>query len=144
MLSLWQSFSLSNKRGFPRESDPILYWEKHLQGHSEMFTSHFQVYASVTRLQEKSLVLIIFLEYLLQKQNQFRWRWWQILEQTLQGPPAMREIWVLSLGWEDPWKRKQLPTPVFWPREFHELYSPWGCKESDTTEWLSLQGPAVL
>ena len=27
---------------------------------------------------------------------------------------------------------------VFWPGEFHELYSPWGCKESDTTEQLSL------
>ena len=27
-----------------------------------------------------------------------------------------------------------LPTPVIWPGEFHELYSPWGCKESDTTE----------
>ena len=37
-----------------------------------------------------------------------------------------------------PWRREQLPTPVFWPGEFHELYSPWGHKESDTTEWLSL------
>ena len=26
----------------------------------------------------------------------------------------------------------------FWPREFHGLYSPWGCKELDTTEQLSL------
>ena len=26
----------------------------------------------------------------------------------------------------------------FWPGQFHELYSPWGPKESDTTEWLSL------
>ena len=24
-------------------------------------------------------------------------------------------------------------TPVFWPGEFHEPYSPWGHKESDTT-----------
>ena len=24
-------------------------------------------------------------------------------------------------------------TPVFLPREFHGLYSPWGCKELDTT-----------
>ena len=32
----------------------------------------------------------------------------------------------------------ELPTPVFWPGEFHELYSPWGCKESDMTERLSL------
>ena len=31
-----------------------------------------------------------------------------------------------------------LPTPVFWPREFHGLHSPWGHKESDTTERLSL------
>ena len=29
---------------------------------------------------------------------------------------------------------ERLPTPVFWPGEFHELYSPWGCKESDMTE----------
>ena len=31
-----------------------------------------------------------------------------------------------------------LPTPVFWPGEFHLLYSPWDCKESDTAEPLSL------
>ena len=37
-----------------------------------------------------------------------------------------------------PWRRDKLPTPVFWPGEFHGLYSPWGCKESDTTERLSL------
>ena len=32
----------------------------------------------------------------------------------------------------------QLPTPGFWPREFHWLCSPWGHKESDTTERVSL------
>ena len=37
-----------------------------------------------------------------------------------------------------PWRRERVPTPVFWPGEFHGLYSPWGRKESDTTEWLSL------
>ena len=37
-----------------------------------------------------------------------------------------------------PWRRERLPTPVFWPGEFHGLYSPWGWKESDTTEQLSL------
>ena len=37
-----------------------------------------------------------------------------------------------------PWRRERLPTPVFWPGEFNGLYSPWGCKESDTTEQLSL------
>ena len=27
-----------------------------------------------------------------------------------------------------------LPIPLFWPGEFHGLYSPWGHKESDMTE----------
>jgi len=36
-----------------------------------------------------------------------------------------------------PWRRERLSTPVFWPGEFHGLYRPWGCKESDTTEQLS-------
>ena len=35
-------------------------------------------------------------------------------------------------------RRDRLPTSVFWPGEFHGLYSLWGLKESDTTEWLSL------
>ena len=31
-----------------------------------------------------------------------------------------------------PWRRGWLPTPVFWPGEFHGLYSPWCCRESQT------------
>ena len=55
----------------------------------------------------------------------------------------MQETWVQSLSREDPWRREWLPTPVFWPGEFHGQgslagYSPWGCKQSDTTKWLSL------
>ena len=51
-----------------------------------------------------------------------------------------------------PWRRKWQPTPVFLPGESHggrslAGYSPWGCKESDTTErlnwtelnWITLQ-----
>jgi len=36
------------------------------------------------------------------------------------------------------WRRDRLPISVFWPGEFHGLYRPWGCKGSDTTEWLLL------
>ena len=32
--------------------------------------------------------------------------------------------WVAKI----PWRRERLPTPVFWPGEFHGLYSPWGAK----------------
>ena len=40
--------------------------------------------------------------------------------------------------WKMPWRREMLPTPVFWPGEFHGLYSPRGHKESNRTEQLSL------
>ena len=35
------------------------------------------------------------------------------------------------------WRRERLPTPVFWPGEFHGLSSPLGHNESDTTEQLT-------
>ena len=54
--------------------------------------------------------------------------------QVVKNLPAMRETWARSLGWEDPWRRERLCTPVFWPGEFHRLYSPWGRKEAVTTE----------
>ena len=60
------------------------------------------------------------------------------MAQLVKNPPAMWETWAQSLGWEIPWRRERLPTPVFWPREFHGLYSPWDPEESDTTERLSL------
>ena len=48
--------------------------------------------------------------------------------------PVMWEAWLGLILW----RRDRLPTPVFWPREFHGLYSPRGLKESDMTEQLSL------
>ena len=57
--------------------------------------------------------------------------WWRISLQL--GRPGF-DPWVRKM----PQRRKRLPTPVLWSGEFHRLYSPWGCKESDTTEWLSL------
>ena len=41
------------------------------------------------------------------------------------------------------WRRERLPTPVFWPGEFHGLYSPLGSKESDMREPRSLSLPAL-
>ena len=57
--------------------------------------------------------------------------------------PAMQETQVPSLGWEYPRRREWLPSPVFLPGEFHGHrslagYSPWACKESNTTERLTL------
>ena len=50
----------------------------------------------------------------------------------------MQDTCVWSLGWEDPLEKGKATYSIFWPGEFHGLYSPWGHKESDTTEQLSL------
>ena len=53
---------------------------------------------------------------------------------------AMWGTWVWSLCWEDPLEKGMAThsTPVFWPGEFHELHSPWGHKQADRTQRLSL------
>ena len=63
------------------------------------------------------------------------------MAQIVKNPPAMHETWVRSLDWEDPLE-KRIPTPVFLPGKSHGQrslvgYSPWGHKESDTTERLT-------
>ena len=50
-----------------------------------------------------------------------QYSWAFLMAQLIQNPPAMWETWVWSLGWEDPWRRERLPTPVFWSGEFHGL-----------------------
>ena len=54
------------------------------------------------------------------------------------GDPV--QSWVRKICW----RKEKLSTPVFWPGEFHGLYSPWGLKESDMTEWLSSPLPMLV
>ena len=64
--------------------------------------------------------------------------WASLVAQLIKNPPAMQRPafnpWVGNI----PWRRERLPSPVFWPVEFHGLYNPWGFKESDMNEQLSL------
>ena len=56
----------------------------------------------------------------------------------VKNQPAVQEIWVLSLGWEDPGEGNGYPLKYSYlensttdnPGELH----PWGRKKSDTTE----------
>ena len=62
-----------------------------------------------------------------------------LVAHTVKNLPAMQESWIQSLDQEDPWRMEWQPTPVFLPGEFHgwrtlKGYSPWGHKESGTTE----------
>ena len=58
--------------------------------------------------------------------------WASLVAQLVKNPPVVRETWVQSLGWEDPWRREWLPTPVFWPGKFHGLYIVRGVAKSPT------------
>ena len=67
---------------------------------------------------------------------------------VVKNPPAMQETWVRSLGWKIPWRAWQL-TPVFLSAESHGQrrlvrYSPWGCKELDTTERMTLHASSIF
>ena len=58
-----------------------------------------------------------------------QYSWVSLVIQLVKNPPAMRETWVQSLGWEDPLEKgKATHSSVLAWR------IPWGRKESDTTE----------
>ena len=63
-----------------------------------------------------------------------QYSWASLVAQLVKNPLQCGRLgfdpWVGKI----PWRREGLPAPVFWPGEFHGLYSPWGCKESDMTE----------
>ena len=65
-----------------------------------------------------------------------------LVVQTVKNVPVAQEPRVRFLDWKDPQIRKWQPTAVFLPGDSHGQrslvgYSPWGCKESDTTEQLT-------
>ena len=65
------------------------------------------------------------------------------MAQIVKNLSAMNETQVQSLVGKIPWRREWLPTPVFLSGEFHGQkslagYSPWGHKESDIPEQLTL------
>ena len=64
----------------------------------------------------------------------------QLVKNRLQCWRPQFDSWV----WKIPWRRDRLPIPVFWPGEFHGLYSPQFSKELDMIEWLSLSFTCFL
>ena len=62
--------------------------------------------------------------------------WTSPVTQLVKNLPAVWETWVRSLGWEDPLEKGKATHSSILARRIP--YSPWGCKESDTTEQLSL------
>ena len=62
--------------------------------------------------------------------------------QMVKSLAAVQETQVQSLGQEDPLEEEMathssiLAWKIPWMEEPGRLYSPWGCKELDMTEWL--------
>ena len=68
------------------------------------------------------------------------------MAQTVKNLSAMRETRVGSLGWEDPLEKEMATHSSILagnPMIQRNLagYRPWGLKESDTTEQLTLSSP---
>ena len=72
--------------------------------------------------------------------------WASLVAQLVKNPPAMRETWLLSLGWEDsPGEGKGYPLQYSdLENSIDCIYSPWDCKESDRTKWLSLSDKSKI
>ena len=62
-----------------------------------------------------------------------------LVARLVKNLPAMRETWVQSWGWEDPLEKGKTYSLQYCSLE-NSMDSPWGRKESDTTEQLSLSG----
>ena len=67
-----------------------------------------------------------------------QYSWASLVAQLVKDLPTMRRPGFNSWVGKISWRRERLLIPVFWPRKFHRLYSPWGHKESDKTEEISL------
>ena len=66
-----------------------------------------------------------------------------LVAQLVQSLPAMQETRDRFLSWEDPLEKEMATHSLCLPGEFHEQrslagFNPWGHKELDMTECLSL------
>ena len=57
----------------------------------------------------------------------------QCFGQLMRRVDSLEKTLILG-GIGDKSRRERPPISVFWPREFHGLDDPWGCKELDMTE----------
>ena len=74
--------------------------------------------------------------------------WASLVAQIVKNPPAVQETWIWSQGWASPGGGHGIPVQYSCLENFHGQrllgYSPWGCKESDTTERLCTARPLEI
>ena len=107
----------------------------HIHPSSSSFSSSHQIYKVVITipiLHKRKLRFIVF-KFIVFKTS--------LVASTVKRLSTMQETWVQSLGWEDPLEKEMAIHSVLLPGKSHGQrslvgYSPWGRKESDTTEQL--------
>ena len=94
---------------------------------------------------------------LITSRNRYLWSWVSLMVKSVKNPPAMRETWVRSLVGRTPEEGMATHSNTHaWENAQGQRslvgYSPWSCKQMDTTERLSttqhnyevLQAPVFL
>ena len=59
-------------------------------------------------------------------------------DSVIENLSAYEGMWVQSLGWKDPLKRKWLPTPLFLPGNPMDRGAWWATVHGVTTIWTQL------
>ena len=72
------------------------------------------------------------------KATLLQYSWASLVAQLVKNLLAMQEIWVRSLGWEDPLEKGTATHSSIVAWRIPGLSSPWGCKGLDTTGRLAL------
>ena len=88
-----------------------------------------------TNLQQSFKFSLIYAFNMISIKTSLGFAWASKVAQLVKNLPAMQETRIQFLDREDSHgEGNWLPTPVFWPGEFHGLFRPWGHEESDMTE----------
>ena len=66
------------------------------------------------------------------------------MAQSVNNPPAMQEMQIQSLGWEEPLEKGMATHSSKIPRTEKPGRSPWGCKESERTGCVYLNVSITL
>ena len=60
-----------------------------------------------------------------------------LMVQMVKNLPAVQDIWVRSLGWEDPLEEERQPTPVFLPGKSHgQLHCAYNEAQDPISTWV--------
>ena len=104
----------------------------------------------------RDLLLLVHTNYSLGTSKDWVFRaifvllWASLVAQMVENLPTMKETWVQSLGQEDPLEKGTathcsiLAWRIPWAKKPGELYRPWGHKESDTIERITLSHNFLL